>query len=178
MFLEGYKGSVRPRERALVAAAFFSCVWIALGFWSPSPSAAENYVVDALGRLTDVTYDNGGSIHYTYDPNGNILAIVTTLDPTAVEGESAPALEFALAQNTPNPGSTPMSISFSTPARGPVALRVFDVGGRQIAALVDGVLDPGRHIATSDARRWAAGVYFYRLEAGGRTLARRLVVLR
>ena len=151
---------------------------LALGFVSPRSGAAENYVVDALGRLTSVTYDNGGSIHYTYDANGNILSIVTTLSPTAVDGEPVPALEFALGQNTPNPGSTRMSISFSTPSRGNVTLRVFEVSGREVAALVNGVLEAGRHIVRFDARRWAAGVYFYRLEAGGLTKTRRLVVLR
>ena len=143
---------------------------------APRAAAMESYTYDTIGRLTDVSYANGGSLHYTYDANGNVLSIVTSL-ATAVE-ESGARLEFALGPTTPNPGSGPRSIAFSTPARGHVTLRVFDVSGRQVATLFDRVLDPGRYVARFSSDRWAGGVYFYRLEMGSRVRVGRMVVLR
>jgi len=155
---------------------FASTIVIALSIWPARAPAAESYQYDAQSRLTDVAYANGGSIHYTYDANGNILSIVTSI-ATAVDDKGAP-LQFALGPTTPNPGSGPRSIVFSTPARGHVALRVFDVSGREVATLFDRVLDPGRHVARFSSDRWAGGVYFYRLEMGGQIRTGRLVVLR
>jgi YD repeat-containing protein len=143
----------------------------------PCPStAAETYQHDAIGRLTDVEYANGGSLHYTYDANGNVLSIVTSL-ATSVDGSTAP-LKFMLGLATPNPASGPRSLAFTIPARGHVTLRVFEVSGREAATLYDRVLDPGRYTARFSTDRWASGVYFYRLELSGSVLTGRLVVLR
>jgi YD repeat-containing protein len=159
-----------PGLAPLLAAA------LAVAAWASLVLAAETYQYDAIGRLTDVTYQNGGSLHYTYDPNGNILSIVTSL-ATAV-GEGTAPLEFALGPTTPNPGSGARSIVFSTPERGHVTLRVFDVSGREVATLYDRVLDPGRYVVRFSSDRWAGGVYFYRLEMAGRSRVGRMVVLR
>jgi YD repeat-containing protein len=136
----------------------------------------ESYTHDAIGRLTDVAYQNGGSLHYTYDANGNILSILTSL-ATAIE-DANPQLQFALGSTIPNRGSGPRSIVFSTPARGHVTLRVFDVSGSEVATLFERVLDPGLYVARFSSGRWAGGVYFYRLETGGRVRLGRMVVLR
>lgn len=149
---------------------------LAVAVWAPLALAAEIYQHDPIGRLTDVTYANGGSLHYTYDANGNVLSIVTSL-VTAVEDANAP-LQFALGPTTPNPGSGPRSMAFTIPARGHVTLRVFEVSGRQAATLYDRVLDAGRYSAQFSTDRWANGVYFYRLQMGSRVRAGRLVVLK
>jgi YD repeat-containing protein len=146
-------------------------------FAMQGPTAVETYQHDALGRLTDVAYTNGGSIHYTYDPNGNLLSIVTSLAVTAVDG-GGPALQFALGPTTPNPGSGRRNMAFTIPARGHVSLRVFDVSGREVATLYNRVLDPGHYNAQFSTDRWGNGVYFYRLQTAGHVRSGRLVVLR
>jgi YD repeat-containing protein len=40
-------------------------------------SAATTYTYDTLGRVATVTYDNGETITYTYDPAGNRTQVVT-----------------------------------------------------------------------------------------------------
>jgi hypothetical protein len=64
-----------------------------------------------------------------------------------------------------------------------VELRVYDVGGRRVRTLVDGVLAPDHYELEWDGRddrgrAIAPGVYLYRLTAGDRSLAHRLVKLR
>jgi hypothetical protein len=163
---------VATRLRAALLAALF---YLSLPGASRA-AAMENYTYDPVGCLTDVAYQNGGSIHYTHDANGNILSIVTSL-ATAVEGNGAP-FQFALGPTTPNPGSGPRTMAFTIPARGHVTLRVFDVLGREVATLYDRVLVAGRYNAQFSTDRWGNGVYFYRLQAGSRVRAGRLVVLR
>ena len=97
---------------------------------------------------------------------------------TSVEDlASAQGLGFSLAQNEPNPGSTFTSVHFSIPTRQRVVLRVFDVSGRLVMTPVDATLDPGPHAARIRTSSLPGGVYFYRIEAGGKRLSRRFAVL-
>ena len=137
--------------------------------------AAETYTYDTVGRLTDVAYQNGSEVHYTYDPNGNIVSVVTSV--TAVEEGGAP-LQFALGRTRPDPGTGPRDLAFSIPVSGHVTLRVFDVGGREVATLVDRDLPAGRHDTRFFTDRWAAGAYYYRLQLAGRFRTGRFTVLR
>src|SRR6185295_7565906 len=90
---------------------------LALALVGAAPAfAAETYTYDNQSRLTDVAYQNGGSLHYTYDANGNILSVITSL-AAAVEGTEA-AYQFALGPTTPNPGSGSRSVFFTMASRG------------------------------------------------------------
>jgi YD repeat-containing protein len=164
------------RSRRDPRAAFAFAIAFALALWVAAAAAAESYTYDTQSRLTDITYQNGGSLHYTYDANGNIISIVTSL-ATAVEDASA-TFQFALGPTTPNPGGGTRNVSFTLPSPGRVALRVFDVTGRLRATLVNRDLEKGIHRVRFFTDRWAAGVYFYRLEAAGKIRLGRMVVLR
>jgi len=164
--------------KRIKAALFVATLAAAVLLAMPGTSLAESYEYDVVGRITGVTYDSGVSAHYTYDANGNILSIVTSLAASGVETEGAATLRFALGRATPNPGSGPRAISFSIPSRGEVTLRVYDASGRLVSTLVDHVLDRGPYVARFSTARWASGVYFYRLALGGSVLSGRMVLLK
>jgi hypothetical protein len=92
------------------------------------------------------------------------------------EGEQ-PAI-FELRQNYPNPFNPSTQIAFSIPASGLVTLKVFDLLGREVATLVNGQMDAGLHFAQWDAKNTASGRYLYKLEAGGFTQTRGMMLLR
>jgi len=156
--------------------AFALAIALALALWAAPAPAAEVYTYDTQSRLTDVSYQNGSSLHYTYDANGNLVSVVTSL-VTAVEGGPS-TVQFALGPTAPNPGGGARDVSFSLPAPGRVVLRVFDVTGRLQSTLVDRDLSRGLHHVSFSSERWGAGVYFYRLESAGRVRSGRMVVLR
>ena len=164
------------RSRRVASAAFAVAIVFALGLGAAPAPAAEMYTYDTQSRLTDVTYQNGGSLHYTYDANGNILSVVTSR--VAAAGEGSSAFRFALGPTTPNPGSGTRNVYFSLPSPGRVVLRVFDVSGRLAATLVDRDLERGRHDVRFFPDSWGAGVYFYRLESAGKVRSGRMVILR
>jgi hypothetical protein len=90
---------------------------------------------------------------------------------------------YQLEQNYPNPFNPATSIRFSVPEAGPVQLRVYDITGRLVRILIAGAQDAGRFVLTWDGtdeagRRVASGVYFYRLEAPGATLMRKMLLLK
>jgi hypothetical protein len=118
----------------------------------------------------------------------NVFHTSTYGDPQAVTdtpiAPSTASLAFAMPQNEPNPFGTGTTIRYSLPHEGKVALKVFDVGGRQVRTLVDTQVPAGAHAVTWDGRdnrgaRLSSGVYFYRLEVNGLgTLTRKALFLR
>ena len=90
---------------------------------------------------------------------------------------------FTLENNYPNPFNPSTTIRYNIPAAGYVRLRVFDVVGREVASLVDGVQSAGSYAVnwhgTDDAgRSVASGVYFYTLESLGQQTTKRMVLLK
>ncbi|MGQ0723328.1 MAG: FlgD immunoglobulin-like domain containing protein [Candidatus Eiseniibacteriota bacterium] len=90
---------------------------------------------------------------------------------------------LALHPAAPNPMHSSTRIAFDLPAGVATArVTIFDTAGRLVRELAPGTRE-GRGAVSwdgrdSSGRRSAAGVYHYRLEADGRSLGRKLVVLR
>jgi hypothetical protein len=91
--------------------------------------------------------------------------------------------ELALRQNHPNPFNPSTTISFTLPGRTRVTLAVYDVQGRLVRTLVDDMVGEGYQERSWDGkdaigRPVGSGVYFYRLTAGDKTLAKKMVLIR
>jgi hypothetical protein len=59
-----------------------------------------------------------------------------------------------------------------------VTLTVYDILGRQVAVLVDGMMPAGSHHVTFDGTMLPSGVYLYRLESGGKSLQRKFTLVK
>jgi hypothetical protein len=106
---------------------------------------------------------------------------------TAPSGTSADDVAVIVGRwlepGAPNPFAAATQLAYTLPNRGRVRLAVFDASGRRVAVLADEVQSAGRHIVTWDGRGEdrripAAGVYFARLQFGGRVEGRKLVLIR
>jgi len=97
---------------------------------------------------------------------------------TGVSEEGAIPAGFALLQSYPNPFNPTTTIEYHVPVSGFVKLSVFDILGREIAVLVDGNVQAGKHKVTFDASGFAAGLYFYRMQAGKFQETRKLILLK
>ncbi len=73
---------------------------------------------------------------------------------------------FSLNQNYPNPFNPSTSIKFSIPKGGFVELKIYDILGREIMALVNDPFEAGTYEVTFEASKLASGVYFYTLVSG------------
>ena len=102
----------------------------------------------------------------------------------ALTSLGGPALPqgFALGQNYPNPFNPATIIPYQLPTAAQVRLEVFNVLGQRVATLVNEEQPAGFHAAAWDAtnaagQAVAAGVYMYRLIAGGEQHTRRMVLV-
>lgn len=90
---------------------------------------------------------------------------------------------FDILQSYPNPFNGQTSITYLVPSMpvqspgfGRTKLVIYDLSGREVAMLVDRPEPPGEYTVHFDASRLPSGVYFYRLHAGGRVVAKRMVL--
>ncbi|MBP1690765.1 MAG: lipolytic protein family [Bacteroidetes bacterium] len=86
--------------------------------------------------------------------------------------------EFSLRQNYPNPFNPATTISFRVPTRSYVSLDVFDVLGREVGSLVNGMREPGGYVVDFDAASVPSGVYIYRLASGAFTQSKKMIVVK
>jgi hypothetical protein len=100
---------------------------------------------------------------------------------TAVDGVDETPVAFALSVH-PNPSIGPTKVEYALPRQAPVKLRVFDVAGREVARLVDGMQPAGRHLANWNglvaATQMRSGIYVIRYETPAGNWTRRLALLR
>jgi len=99
-------------------------------------------------------------------------------EAVAMQGEEAVAAGFQLEPNHPNPFNPVTSIAYRLDAAATVRLSVFNSLGQRVAVLADGPAAAGRHEALFDAGALASGIYICRLEAEGRLLQRKMVLVK
>jgi Secretion system C-terminal sorting domain len=92
-------------------------------------------------------------------------------------GDGFPA-SFELAQNYPNPFNPVTTITYSVPREAKVKLEVYDLLGRRVATLVDGLQQVGTHSVSFGGSSLASGVYLYRLSAPDQMITRKMVLMK
>ena len=85
---------------------------------------------------------------------------------------------FALYPAFPNPFNPEITIRFGLPLAIRTELKVYDISGRLIMALVNGWREAGQHDVTFDGSNLASGVYLYRLKAGDFNASGKMLLLK
>ena len=83
-----------------------------------------------------------------------------------------------LKQNYPNPFNPVTKISFAIPFAQFISLKIYDMTGREVVTLADGVYDMGEHAVTWNASNFSTGIYFYKLTANERTEVKKMMLIK
>lgn len=97
---------------------------------------------------------------------------------TSVNQDNHIVTSFKLEQNYPNPFNPVTQITYDIPEAGIVKLVVFDVLGREIETLVDEYKLKGNYTVSFDASELSSGIYFYMLSSAGRSLTKKMTLLK
>ncbi|MFO7448236.1 MAG: SdrD B-like domain-containing protein, partial [Ignavibacteriaceae bacterium] len=93
---------------------------------------------------------------------------------TSAGSESQIPTEFALGQNYPNPFNPSTTIEFSVANKEMISLRIYDMLGQQVAELINGELEVGKHSVNFDAGMLSSGVYFYKLQGNSVNITKKM----
>jgi photosystem II stability/assembly factor-like uncharacterized protein len=123
-------------------------------------------IFDRAKSLTGVI--KSWSITITYSPNIGINKIENTVPE-----------KYTLYQNYPNPFNPSTNIRYQIRKNTFVSLKVFDLLGREVAALVNENLRPGIYETPFTApENISSGIYFYNLSTEDYTETRKMVLLK
>ncbi|MBD3348358.1 MAG: hypothetical protein GF400_04065, partial [Candidatus Eisenbacteria bacterium] len=114
---------------------------------------------------------------------GDVVTVPVALHVQATGVDDQIPKTTVLYGNFPNPFNPSTRIAFSLPSPGQVELTIYDTSGRLVRRLVDRHMDAGEVRVpwdgkTDDGSDVASGVYHYRLEAAGRVLGGRMLLLK
>jgi hypothetical protein len=149
-----------------------------------SYTSREGGTVSGYGSSYDADWDENGNLYgisywgWTVDKwvfNGTLPTFPMT--DVADSYDNLPG-SFSLRQNYPNPFNPATTIEFTLPAAENVTLKVFDMLGRQVATLVDGVREAGSHRVVFEPLALPSGSYFYELRAGTFREVQRMMLLK
>ena len=96
----------------------------------------------------------------------------------AVKAGGDLSMTFTLFQNYPNPFNPSTMIVYDVPRAVHVILKVYNILGQEVLALVEEIEQPGHKLVEFGARDFASGVYFYRLVAGEYVAVKKMIVLK
>ena len=144
-----------------------------------------------IGSVTEIDYTPVQGVLVTFadesnpensysgltDSQGNLEILLT---PTIVS-ENTPQ-QFSLDQNYPNPFNPSTTIPYTLKMAGHVNISVYNITGRKVRTLVNGYQTAGHHTVTwngrdKDDRNVSAGVYIYRIQTGGHTTAKKMLLI-
>lgn len=167
-----YTGFLESGAFAIKLATRSASAWTITTIDTVASLERVGLAIDAVGRKHLAYYDAGP---------GDLMYAVGQ-DPTDVPRfEVMKTLSLAIA---PNPVADGLArIALTGPERGNSTVSIYDVGGRSIRTIALQKRTDAAATATWDGtdergRPVAPGVYLLRAEVGGRTAARRLVVVR
>ena len=88
-------------------------------------------------------------------------------------------VDFSLDQNFPNPFNPSTTIRINVAEVTPVTLRIYNALGQLITTLInDQTLSVGSHLVSWNAGAMASGTYFYSLQAGGKTITKKMMLVK
>jgi hypothetical protein len=93
-------------------------------------------------------------------------------------GASAIPTAFRLEQNYPNPFNPTTRIQYDLPVESFVHLAIYNVLGQEVRTLVNETEQAGYRSVSVDGSNLPSGMYFYRIQAGGYTDVKKMLLLK
>jgi bacillolysin len=143
-------------------------------------SLSNGNTVEAIQQVPlkdDKIEPNGASQPYVINATFPCWFVIGTRTDVQTKPGEIPAV-FELAQNYPNPFNPATKINFSLSQRATIKLTVFDVLGKEISLLANGMYEAGRHEIEFDGAKLPSGVYFYNLTSGPNSITKKLLLLK
>jgi hypothetical protein len=148
-------------------------------FGSTPLSPGETRVM-SLHIFTDASIATGnvqlqaGTFH---NPESRITKdFIATTDPSVNVNETIQLKNYSLSQNYPNPFNPSTKINYNVAVPGFVQLKVYNVLGVEISALVSEQKYAGNYTVDFDASKLSSGVYFYSLSVNNFNQTRKMIL--
>lgn len=132
------------------------------------------------GMPIDIVVSDAGGTAAGNVLRADALKFVLHQEVSGVERQHPGTLpdSYQLYQNYPNPFNPTTRIEYAVPKSGHLSLRVFDMLGREVAVLVEGVVDAGWYSVNFRVPNLSSGVYLCRMESNGFVQSRKMLLMK
>ena len=147
----------------------------------------ELYVYDVSDPYNPVlvtSYNTPGYIrdafshgNYVFVADNTSLVILRYALTGAGQSTEVP-INFSLSANYPNPFNAMTIIRYTLPSTSDVTISIYDILGGRVETLIQGEQPAGYHQVVWDASDHSSGIYFYRIQAGNYTEAKKMLLLK
>ncbi len=97
---------------------------------------------------------------------------------TSIRNQNSLYEFYILSQNYPNPFNPTTKIVYSIPTTSFVKLKVYDILGREVAALVDEEKSVGSYNIEFNGSGLSSGIYFYKIQAGDYSSVKKMILVK
>jgi len=125
-----------------------------------------------------LSYQNRILVATSGTSNGGVWIYVDSTISGITNSNTASPDKFLLFQNYPNPFNPGTNIRYQIINNSYITLKIFDILGKEIAALVNEKQNAGIYNIEWDAENYSSGIYFYKLTADGFTDIKKMVLLK
>jgi hypothetical protein len=148
-------------------------------YWSSDNGAnfSSQYTGTGTYQAMNLTLDGNVIRGWSVTSSGGIAGYYEVISGISNNNNQVPS-NYELSQNYPNPFNPSTNISFQLPQANNVKLVVYDLLGREVATIVNGYMNAGKHTVDFNASTLASGVYVYRIEAGSFTAAKKMILVK
>ena len=124
------------------------------------------------------TFDRQPSANGVTFDSGNDIVLKQGFTAIGIPGAIEIPFKYVLYQNYPNPFNPITKISFDVPEKNNVTIKIYDVIGRLIKVLLNETKDAGSYSVTFDGTNLPSGIYYYEIEAGNYTAAKKMALIK
>ena len=153
--------------------------------WQGHPDSLKaedfSFVLDSEGQGHGAFH--GLDVRHPFDNDSMEVYFLSCSNSAVDTWSEVSSVDFRLSQNYPNPFNSSTIIHYQTPEESNVALRIYDVLGREVMELANGNHKRGHYRLIWDGtnnqgKEVASGIYFYVLRAGGHRELKKMLLLK
>jgi photosystem II stability/assembly factor-like uncharacterized protein len=138
--------------------------------WISQVSSTGSYLTEMFFYDINIGYCVGGYGVILKTTNGGVTGLMPV-------GNEIPK-EYKLYQNYPNPFNPLTKIKFQLKDAGLAQLVIYDILGKEVAALVNEALKPGTYEIDFDGSNYTSGIYYYKFMSGDYSETKKLVLIK
>jgi len=170
-----------------------SCVIAVIALFIASAQAQVVKVTDVIGNGGTDAHDANNTMHLQGTVGQGVIGPVGNASNDIGQGfwhqvtgkvsgveisQVGPPADFTLYQNYPNPFNASTLIKFAVPYSAHVVLNIYSLTGALVKSLVDNNLSAGVYSVNFTPSDLTTGTFLYALEFGGKTITKRMVVIK
>lgn len=140
-------------------------------------TVVSHSIINPISAVTSLVQGADGYIYLAKFANFNGMIFRMKYDVTGINNQLNP-VNFELSQNFPNPFNPVTTINYTLPKQEFVTIKIYDILGREITALVNEFKQKGNYEINWNAGNYPGGIYFYRLTAGEFSEEKKMVLIK